>query len=156
MCILAEHCVTDLCHGVCVECTCTLFRDTAVQCGWGLADGWTLPLPVSTQRLVTADAGAQSAVGGCVGGVAVVVSCTAACCFGAVLVSAVSTQQLTWAEVACHRHGHRRRAALQTVTMAMTGGTAQESLRPLSVTGCRDDDESVNKELETNLLSGGQ
>lgn len=128
-----------------------------MQCRWGLANGWAFPLPVSAQRLVTADAGAQRAIGGGVGGVVVVVvSCTAACCFGAVLVSAVSTQQLTRAEVARHRHCHRRRAALQTVTMAMTRGTAQEGLRPLPVPGCRDDDESVNRELESSLLSGGQ
>lgn len=108
---------------------------------------------------MTADAGAQRAVGGGggVGGVVVVVSCAAACRFRAVLVSAVSTQQLTWAEMSRHCHGHRRRAALQTVTMAMTGGTAQEGLRSLPVAGCRDDDdESVNRVLETNLLSGGQ
>lgn len=109
---------------------------------------------------MTADAGAQRAVGGGggVGGVVVVVSCAAACRFRAVLVSAVSTQQLTWAEMSRHCHRHRRRAALQTVTMAMTGGTAQEGLRSLPVAGCRDDDddESVNRVLESNLLSGGQ
>lgn len=106
---------------------------------------------------MTADAGAQSAVAGGVGGVVVVVvSCTAPCRFGAVLMSAVSTQQLPWAKVSRHCHRHRRRAALQTVTMAMTWGTAQESLRPLPVTGCGDDDESVNRELGINLFSGGQ
>lgn len=152
---MAEHVVTDLCHGVCVECACALLRDTAVQCRWGLANGWALPLPLSAQGLVAADAGAQRAVG--VGRVVVVVmSCTSACRFGAVLVSAVSTQQLTRAEVTRHCHRHRRRAALQTVTMAMTGATPQQGFCPLSVTGCGDEDESVNRELKTNLLSGGQ
>lgn len=91
---------------------------------------------------MAADAGAQSAVARGVGGVVVVVvSCTAACRFGAVLVSAVSTQQLPRAEVPSHCYSHRWRTALQTVTMTMTGGTAQEGFRPLPVTGCGDDDE---------------
>lgn len=132
---------------MCVERACTLLGDTAVQSGRGLPDGGALPLPVSAQRLVTAHAGTQGAVGaGGVGGV-VVESSTAACRLGAVLVPAVSAQQLTWAEVTRHRHSHRRRAALQAVPMAMTGATAQEGLGPLPVTGCGDDEESVNREL---------
>lgn len=156
---MVDRVVTDLCNGVCVECACALFRHTAVQCGRRLADGRTLPLPVPAQRLVTADAGAQSAVAGGVGGVVVVVvSCAAPCRFRAVLVSAVSTQQLPRAKVPRHCHCHRWRAALQTVSMAVTGATAQEGLCPLPVTECRedDDDKSVNGKLGTNLLSGGQ
>lgn len=109
---------------------------------------------------MTADARAQGAVssgrGRCGGGVVVVVSSAATRRFRAVLVSTVSAQQLARAEVTRHRYRHRRGAALQPVTMAVTGGAAQEGLRPLPVTACGHHDKSVNRKSETNFFSGGQ